>query len=447
MIMFHLISLFQLKRITSNKIHERRLKRKTFSVVSHLYLKEFVFIGLIFMSVSLTITAADWQMLKYKVNKPFVAMNIRAECGMSSNILLKLSTIPYITETASFYLDPYAYHVTSEKMMEDEVLDIVLENPTFLMRYAKGVAGMQMMVIPDLETDIFWEEYALDQAIKEDFITGKGILCYIFGYVKKETGEYDYSYDDNEVYSLEPGNEVMVDETQTELIGTIRRIHPDSLITNNTILMPGTLIVSESFYKRIHSEYNGEITHVNVRLDENTPDAVRRSVSAVAVESGGRLESDTYAIVSQIHSQAVFDKEMILISGVMVILISLLLLMHLEYLKNETERTRIGILRSLGISMKEMERLYLERDTGVIFLFALLALVTHYGIVAYMNHGEAKLIILDMLKCNVIADVQWKDSLLLMIPIITFISLIVLGLLRNAYAEYLHKEPYENLER
>lgn len=447
LILLHMILYVQLKS-SSIKGDTARTVRKSrrFTIASALEIREAVLIGLLFLSASAAITAADWQMLKYNINRPYTAMNIQADQGMSCGIMTKLKEIPYVTETAAYYLDQSFHRVSSEETMKDPVLNAVMKQPGFLMRYEKGVVGMQAAVIPEWETETLWKTYGLNKELQNAFVNGDGILFYLPGYVKQENGMYDNSYTTSEITSLEAGHEVQIDDHQTMILETIRRIQPESLLTNNTLLMPGTLIVSENYYRKQNPQYSGEVTRVNLRLEDNTPESVRRSISAAAVESGGRLSGDTYALVSQIYEQSVFNAQLILLAGALTAAVTILLLIHVENLKNETEKNRIGILRGLGISSSKLRNAYLKRDAGVIAVCALASIAVHCGIVSYMNHGAAKLKIFEMLKCDVIVNVRWNYAWLPIIGTAICIACAVMILKRTAYAAWLSKEPYENLE-
>ena len=446
-VLLHFILYRQLKSVSTGDSALQTVQRsRRFSVASSLETREILLILMIFLSASIAITAADWQMLKYNVNKPYTAMNIQSDNGMSEGIMAKLSAVPYITETEDYYFDMTAYRISSEETKTDPVLRAVMNQPGFLMSYENGVAGMQMMVIPDQGIDTLWRTYDLVPELQNSFKTGEGVLLYLPGYVKKEDGTYDFSYTDTQVTSLEAGHKVSVDDIQTVILDTIRWIQPESLMTNNTILMPGTLIVSKSFYQKLKPEYCGEITRVSLRLEDNTPESVRRSISAIAVESGGRLSGDTYAAVSQVYQQSVFSAQLIILAGALVIAVSLLLLIHAENMKTETERVRIGILRGLGISEKKLRKAYMKRDLGMTSVAAAGSIAVHYGIVSYMNHGAAKLKIFEMLKCNVLVDVKWDYAWVPVIVTAVLMTCAVLILKRMAYAVWLSKEPYENLE-
>lgn len=295
-------------------------------------------------------------------------------------------------------------------------------------------------------TETLWKTYGLNKELQNAFVNGDGILFYLPGYVKQENGMYDYSYTISEITSLEAGHEVQIDDHPTMILETIRWIQPESLLTNNTLLMPGTLIVSENYYRKQNPQYSGEVTRVNLRLEDNTPESVRRSISAAAVESGGRLSGDTYALVSQVYEQSVFNAQLILLAGALTAAVTILLLIHVENLKNETEKNRIGILRGLGISSSKLRNAYLKRDAGVIAVCALVSIAVHCGIVSYMNHGAAKLKIFEMLKCDVIVNVRWNYAWLPITGTAVCIACAVMILKRTAYAAWLSKEPYENLE-
>lgn len=445
--LLHFILYRQLQSVsTGDSALQTAYRNRRFSIASSLETREIVLILMIFLSASIAITAADWQMLKYTVNKPYTAMNIQSDDGMSESIMTALSSVPYITETEDYYFDTTAYRISSEETKTDTALNAVMNQPGFLMSYENGVAGMQMMVIPDQGIDRLWKTYALDPELQNSFITGEGVLLYLPGYVKKEDGTYDFSYTDTEVTSLEAGHIVSVDDIQTLILDTIRWIRPESLLTNNTILMPGTLIVSKSFYQKLKPEYTGEITRINLRLEENTPESVRKSVSAIAVESGGRLSGDTYAAISQVYEQSVFNAQLIILAGALVIAVSFLLLVHAENMKTETERVRIDILRGLGVSVKKLRNAYMKRDIVITLAAAAVSVAVHYCVVSYMNHGAAKLRIFEMLKCDVLVDVKWDYAWL---PVMVTAALMTCGVLilkRMAYAVWLSKEPYENLE-
>ncbi|MEG0734016.1 ABC transporter permease [Anaerorhabdus sp.] len=435
---------------------------------------------ILFVSIG-TLYLSRWSMMAYDKNAPYAALNIqsKSEGFFDEKIISDLNQIPEVKEVAAYNYIPMEYFVTSQEIRESKTFNDLYDStiePKPVHFYKRGILSTHFFVLSDSESDVLIELSNMNAEDIERFKKGEGVIYYQMQLIKDIDSNmvYDSSVEGNiKGYELlespvyrgsmlalsnnqfvnEEGHDYTIPnvfENELEVLGIVTGLNDKLLIGNNTPISNGDIFVSQAFNKKLMQRMEERVVHtdeysnINVTIDKNSSYSTRKSIASIVTSRGGLLQSDSYEIVEQLYRECSQKSLIIILSGSLVVLFSMVLLWNIVSSSLLMERRRIGILQALGVSNKKLCLSYIKKISMMIIP---ISVIVNGLIVVVMNFINQPKYLMDFTKIFVYGNYIYFDYPILMQVALNGILILVLALIQ-IYPLYkmIKDQPIHNMK-
>lgn len=435
---------------------------------------------ILFVSIG-TLYLSRWSMMAYDKNAPYAALNIqsKSEGFFDEKIISDLNQIPEVKEVAAYNYIPMEYFVTSQEIRESKTFNDLYDStiePKPVHFYKRGILSTHFFVLSDSESDVLIELSNMNAEDIERFKKGEGVIYYQMQLIKDIDSNmvYDSSVEGNiKGYELlespvyrgsmlalsnnqfvnEEGHDYAIPnvfENELEVLGIVTGLNDKLLIGNNTPISNGDIFVSQAFNKKLMQRMEERVVHtdeysnINVTIDKNSSYSTRKSIASIVTSRGGLLQSDSYEIVEQLYRECSQKSLIIILSGSLVVLFSMVLLWNIVSSSLLMERRRIGILQALGVSNKKLCLSYIKKISMMIIP---ISVIVNGLIVVVMNFINQPKYLMDFTKIFVYGNDIYFDYPILMQVALNGILILVLALIQ-IYPLYkmIKDQPIHNMK-